>query len=444
MTATAHHSAQSLQQLAPNVTPKVRDGDLATTQLGLLAVGLVLIGASWATGKHFYHSYLVGYMGVLGLCLGGLFFTLIQHISRAGWSVVVRRLAENIAGVLPFMLLLFIPILFGFGDLFHHWAHANHDAAGNALAATDPKFDAVLAGKSAWLNSTFFFVRVAIYFAIWIGLAVFFRSQSIKQDETGDPAISLRLSRVAAPGLLLFALSITFAAFDWIMSLDPHWFSTIFGITYFAGGFMAFCAFLILLARWLGTKGYLQGAISTEHYHDLGKFLFTFMVFWTYTNFSQYMLIWYANLPEETRWFADRAEGGWGSIGTLLILGHFLIPFAFLMSRHVKRSPVGLSVGAIFLLIIHCFDMQFLILPTMGHGGGEHAAAGAEHAPLTGFAGFTAGFGEYLHHADWADFGCFVGMLSIVAGLVLFNIRRTNLVPVRDPRLAESLHFQNI
>lgn len=444
MTATAHQSAQSLQQLAPNVTPKVRDGDLATTQLGLLAVGLVLIGASWATGKHFYHSYLVGYMGVLGLCLGGLFFTLIQHISRAGWSVVVRRLAENIAGVLPFMLLLFIPILFGFGDLFHHWAHANHDAAGNALAATDPKFDAVLAGKSAWLNSTFFFVRVAIYFAIWIGLAVFFRSQSIKQDETGDPAISLRLSRVAAPGLLLFALSITFAAFDWIMSLDPHWFSTIFGITYFAGGFMAFCAFLILLARWLGTKGYLQGAISTEHYHDLGKFLFTFMVFWTYTNFSQYMLIWYANLPEETRWFADRAEGGWGSIGTLLILGHFLIPFAFLMSRHVKRSPVGLSVGAIFLLIIHCFDMQFLILPTMGHGGGEHAAAGAEHAPLTGFAGFTAGFGEYLHHADWADFGCFVGMLSIVAGLVLFNIRRTNLVPVRDPRLAESLHFQNI
>lgn len=443
MTATAHHSAQSLQQLAPNVTPKVRDGDLATTQLGLLAVGLVLIGASWATGKHFYHSYLVGYMGVLGLCLGGLFFTMIQHISRAGWSVVVRRLAENIAGVLPFMLLLFIPILFGFGDLFHHWAHANHDAAGNALAATDPKFDAVLAGKSAWLNSTFFFVRVAIYFAIWIGLAVFFRSQSIKQDETGDPAISLRLSRVAAPGLLLFALSITFAAFDWIMSLDPHWFSTIFGITYFAGGFMAFCAFVILLARWLGTKGYLQGAISTEHYHDLGKFLFTFMVFWTYTNFSQYMLIWYANLPEETRWFADRAEGGWGSIGTLLILGHFLIPFAFLMSRHVKRNPVGLSIGSIFLLIIHCFDMQFLILPTMGHGGGDHAAAGAEHA-LTGLAGFTAGFGEYLHHADWADFGCFIGMLAIVAGLVLFNIRRTNLVPVRDPRLAESLHFQNI
>ena len=446
MTATAHQSAPSLQQLAPNITARVKDGDLAKTQSVLLAVGILLIGIAWGTGgKHFYFSYLVGYMGVLGICLGALFFTMVQHITRAGWSVTLRRVTENTAAALPLMAVLFVPIALGFDTLFHHWAHANHDPVTHAaLAETDPKFDQVLAGKASWLNQTSFFVRAAIYFAIWIGLALYFRAKSIKQDDNGDPAISLHLARIAAPGLLLFALSVTFAAFDWLMSLDPHWFSTIFGVAYFAGGFMAFFAFTILLARYLGKQGYLKEAITTEHYHDLGKFLFTFMVFWTYTNFSQYMLIWYANLPEETRWFADRAEGGWGSIGTLLILGHFLIPFAFLMSRHVKRSPVGLSVGAIFLLIIHCFDMQFLILPTMGHGGGEHAAAGAEHAPLTGFAGFTAGFGEYLHHADWADFGCFVGMLAIVAGLVLFNIRRTNLVPVRDPRLAESLHFQNI
>ncbi len=440
MTATAHLSAPSLQQLAPHVTPKVRDGDLATAQMGLLAVGVVLIGAAWATGTHFYFSYLVGYMGMLAICLGALFFTMLQHITRAGWSVVVRRLAENIAGVLPFMLVLFIPLLVGFGELYHHWAEPN--------AA-----DGVLEGKNVWLNTTFFFVRVAIYFAIWIGLVWFFRGNSIKQDETGDPALSLKMARVAAPGLLLFALSLTFASFDWIMSLDPHWFSTIFGLTYFAGGFMGFAAFVILLARWLGAKGYLQGAITTEHFHDLGKFLFAFMVFWTYTNFSQYMLIWYANLPEETGWFLRRAENGWGSIGTILVIGHFLFPFAFLLSRNVKRHPVGLSIGAIFLLVMHCFDMQFLILPEAGgtHAGG-HGGAHAEHATsATGahaadgaVARFTHSFGDYLHQIDWADFGCFVGMMAIVAGLTLFNIRRTNLVPVRDPRLAESLHFTNV
>jgi hypothetical protein len=442
MTATAHPSAPSLQQLAPNVVPKVRDGDLATAQFGLLAIGVALIALAWTTGgDRFYFSYLVGYMGVLSLCLGALFFTMLQHITRAGWSVVVRRVAENTAGVLPFLLLLFVPILVGFDTIFHHWAHANVDPVTHQPLAPDhPKYDVVLAGKSAWLNKPFFLVRVVIYFAVWTGLAVFFRRLSIKQDASGDPALSLRMSRVAAPGLLLFALSTTFAAFDWIMSLDPHWFSTIFGVSYFAGGFMAFCAFTILLVRWLCSRGYLQGAVSTEHFHDLGKLLFAFMVFWTYTNFSQYMLIWYANLPEETMWYLKRQDHGWGTVGTIMILGHFFLPFAFLMSRHVKRSPVGLSIGAIFLLVIHCLDMQYLILPE-AHVG-SHAAPTA-HAAEGAIAQFTHGFGEYLHQVGWADFGCFAALLAIVAGLALFHIRRTNLIPLRDPRLAESLHFQN-
>ena len=446
MTAIAPHTAPSLQQLAPTITAKVKAGDLAKAQMGLLAVGLVLIAAAWATGgKHFYFSYLVGYMGVLGICLCALFFTMVQHITRAGWSVSVRRLAENIAGTLPVMFLLFLPIWFGFHDLYHHWLNPE------AYVVDGPHYDKVLDGKKGYLNATAFFVRVVVYFAIWIGLAWHFRRQSIKQDETGDPAISLHLSRIAAPGLLLFALSITFAAFDWIMSLDPHWFSTIFGITYFAGGFMAFFAFTILLAKWLGKQGYLKEAITTEHYHDLGKFLFTFVVFWTYTNFSQYMLIWYANLPEETRWFQDREQGGWGAVGTLLVFGHFFIPFAFLLSRHVKRSSLGLPIGAIFLLVIHCIDMQFLILPSAGHGEAhgvpDHAANVGEqlaHGIEYGIARFPSDLGTYVHNLHWADFGCFAGLLALITGLVLMNIRKTNLVPVRDPRLAESLHFQNI
>jgi hypothetical protein len=428
MTATANTTAPSLQQLAPHVTARVKDGDLGTAQMGLLGVGIALIGAAWATGgDDFYFSYLVGYMGVLGICLGGLFFTMVQHITRAGWSVTTRRLAENTMSALPVMLVLFIPVLIGYDKLYHHWLHP------------DPN-DTVLAGKSAWLNSTFFFVRVGIYFAIWIGLATFFGKKSKQQDETGDPALSLSMSRVAAPGLFIFALSITFAAFDWIMSLDPHWFSTIFGITYFAGAYMSFLAFTILIAKWLGNKGYLKDAITTEHYHDLGKLMFGFMVFWTYTNFSQYMLIWYANLPEETVWFAHRKEHGWGAIGTVLIVGHFFIPFAFLMSRHVKRNGVALSLGAIFLLIIHCIDMQYLILPNRGHG--EAAAAGGEHATEHAH-GFGAMLGEYFHTIGWADYGCYFGLMAILAGVVLLNVRKNNLVPLRDPRLAESLHFEN-
>ncbi|HEX6811444.1 MAG TPA: quinol:cytochrome C oxidoreductase [Planctomycetota bacterium] len=428
MTASAHMTAPSLQQLAPHVAARIKDGDLASVQMGLLGVGVVLLGAAWGTGgEHFYFSYLVGYMGVLGICLGALFFVMIQHITRAGWSPTVRRIAENTMWALPLMLLLFVPIFVGIDKLYAHWVHANPN-------------DLVLEGKSGWLNKNFFLVRVVAYFGIWIGLAWFFRSNSIKQDETGDPAISLKLSRRAAPGLLLFALSTTFAAFDWIMSMDPHWFSTIFGVTYFAGAAMASLAFTILFAKWLGRRGYLKNAITVEHYHDLGKLMFVYMVFWTYTNFSQYMLQWYANMPEETHWFLVRTVNGWGAIGTILIVGHFFIPFAFLMSRHVKRHGMALSAGAIFLLVIHCIDMQFLILPNASHGQEEGQAA---KELLAGSAGFSEQLGDYLHHVHWTDFGCFLGILSLVAGLTLMNMRKANLVPIRDPRLSESLHFLN-
>jgi len=445
MTASVPLTAPSLEQLAPHVTSRVRAGDLKTAQMVLLGTGIALIAIAWATGgESFFGSYLVGYVGVIGICLGALFFTMLQHVTRAGWAISLRRLAENIAWTLPFMFLLFAPILIGFGHpLYEHWTGAELDP-------TKPGFDHVLAGKSVWLNKPFFFGRAVAYFAVWIVLAWYFRRASIQQDETGDPAVSLHLSRVAAPGILLFALTITFAAFDWIMSLDPHWFSTIFGIAYFAGGYMGFFAFIILMAKWLGSKGYLRDAINVEHYHDLAKLMFVFMVFWTYTNFSQYMLIWYANLPEETHWFAVRRENGWLAIGIILILGHFFIPFAFLMSRHVKRNGKALVAGAIFLLVIHNIDMQFLVLPSIGHAehtGGAHATgepgAGIAEAVSDGFRTFPHDFGVYLHGISWADFGCFIGLLAIVAGLTIFNVRRSNLVPLRDPRLAESLHFQN-
>jgi len=435
---TVTMTAPPIDQVAPNVITRVRDGDLRTGQMALIGAGAGLLALSlvWglsADAERFWFSYLTAYMGVLGMCLGGLFFTLLQHITRAGWSVGVRRLAEHLSGTLPFMLLLFVPICFGFDSLFGHWAHA-------------PDADKVIAGKRAWLNPAFFFVRVGIYFAIWIGLGTWFRRMSLKQDETGDPQLSLKMARVAAPGILLFALSITFAAFDWLMSLDPHWFSTIFGVCYFSGGFMAFLAFAVLMAQWLGKRGYLKEVINVEHYHDLGKLMFAFMVFWTYVNFSQYMLIWYANLPEETSFYLHRKEGGWGAVGTLLVFGHFLVPFAFLMSRHIKRRPLTLGIGAAFLLVIHWIDMQYLVLPNAAHA---HGADQAGHAPeaLTTGGGLFGHFGHNIqvwkHGLTIHDLLCFLGMLSLVTGLTVMNVRKNNLVPTRDPRLLETLRFQN-
>jgi hypothetical protein len=427
---TATMTAPPVDQVAPNLITRIKQGDLATPQNALLGAGTVVLAVSWiAGGDRFYFAYLTAYMFMLGICLGGLFFTMLQHITRAGWSVTVRRVAENVMAALPWMLLLFLPIVVGFGDLFH-WSHAEE-------VARDP----ILQGKSGYLNPVFFFVRVALYFAIWIGLAFWFRRTSIAQDESGDPALSLRMARVAAPGLLLFALSITFAAFDWIMSLDPHWFSTIFGVTYFAGGFMAFLAYVTLLTMWLNRRGYLRDAVNTEHFHDLGKLMFAFMVFWTYVNYSQYMLIWYANLPEETAWYQHRRENGWGAIGTLLIFGHFLVPFAFLMSRHIKRRTATLATGAAFLLVMHWIDMHYLILPNMAHA--------TETAPMVDasrgvWGPFASDLGHWAgHHLHWTDFTALASVILLVTGLVLVNVRKSNLVPVRDPRLPESLAFLN-
>lgn len=443
---TATMIVPPIAQVAPDLGTEVKQGDLALPQNALLCVGLLLLVGSCAANMfgdqkvRFYYGYLTAFMFTLGICLGAMFFVQVQHITRAGWGVTVRRVAENVMWVLPWMALLFLPVVVGFKELYT-WSNPD---------LLDPKsvhYDGNIAAKSGYLNPVFFSVRVVLYFVVWIAMAWYFRRTSLQQDKNGDGALTLRMARVSAPCLLLFALSVSFAAIDWIMTLNPHWFSTMFGVTYFAGAYMAFLAFVILLCRWLGRKGYLRAAINTEHYHDLGKLLFAFMVFWTYVNFSQYMLIWYADLPEETQWFQARRENGWGAVGTLLILGHFMVPFVFLMSRHIKRNPVTLIAGAVFMLVMHWVDMQYQILPSLHvtHAAG-HAAEGHAASPEVfgqTFGPFLHDLGQYLPQLKWYDFTTWIGMLSLVTGLVIMNIRKTNLVPVRDPRLSESLHFQN-
>ncbi len=369
-----------------------------------LGTSALLAAAGAGAGRDFFFAYLVNYAFALSLALGALFFVILQHLTRAGWSVVVRRLAEGVAATMPVLAILFVPVLVGLHDLYH-WSHP-------AALAHDP----LLQRKAPYLNVPFFVGRWVVYLLVWSLLARFFLARSTAQDASRQVEESLAMQRRAAPAMLLFALTVTFAAFDLLMSLDPHWFSTIFGVYFFAGGFVGFLALLIVVAFAVQRAGLLVHAITREHYHDLGKLLFAFVVFWAYIAFSQYMLIWYANLPEETGWFLRRQSGGWGWVGLTLIFGHFLLPFLALLSRTPKRRKRLLVPIAVWVLAMHWVDLFFVV--------------GPERSPER-FA---------LHAVDLALLVGFVGMMT-AAFAHTFKTRA--LVAEGDPRLEESLTFEN-
>lgn len=369
------------------------------------AAASVVLAAVTAGGfKRLAFAYLTSYAWALSLALGALFFVILQHLTRAGWSVVVRRLAEGVAATLPYWAVLALPVLASVGALYH-WSHAD------AVAA-----DRLLQAKSAYLNVPFFVVRLAVYFAVWVWLTRFFVGRSRGQDESGDPGVSLVLQRRAAPAMIGFALTVTFASFDLLMSLDPHWFSTIFGVYYFAGSIVGLVALLTVMALVLQRSGLLRRAITVEHYHDLGKLLFAFTVFWAYIAFSQFMLYWYAALPEETGWFVRRQTHGWGVIGLVLLLGHFLLPFVVLLSRTPKRTPRVLGVAAVWMLLMHWVDLYWLVVPEVSR---ESAVP------------------------QLVDVTALVTVAALGTAFVVLALRKHSLVPERDPRLGESLAFEN-
>jgi hypothetical protein len=307
------------------------------TVLGVigLAAGVLLIFVTDEGRPRFFHAYLVSFCYFLSLALGALFFVALQHLTRSGWSVVVRRLAEGIAATLPVLAVLCIPVLLGMHDLYH-WTHSD------AVAG-----DSLLQWKQPYLNTPFFIVRVVVYFVVWTLLAWFFLTASVRQDATGDVRLTLRMQAASAPAMVLYAITVTFAAFDLLMSLDPHWYSTIFGVYYFAGSVVGFFALLALVVYLLQRAGRLTRAITIEHYHDLGKLIFAFVVFWAYIAFSQYLLIWYANIPEETVWYLRRQSGSWAAVSLVLLFAHFVVPFVALLSRVSKRRKSLLAAVAV-------------------------------------------------------------------------------------------------
>jgi hypothetical protein len=372
--------------------------------LGAMALGVVFsgIGAIIAQ-RQFAFSWLFAFTFFFTLCAGSLFWILVHHAVDAEWSVVVRRQLENVASLLAVLALLFVPILLLAPVLYRWWT---------LTASADPLY----AEKAPFLNAPFFVIRVVIYFTILIGAALLLRNFSVKQDQDGAARHTLRMRKIAVAGIPLFALSLTFAAFDWLMSLEYKWFSTMWGVYIFAGAAGSSMSLLVLVITALRSKGYLQSVVTIEHYHIMGKLMLAFCVFWAYIGFSQYMLIWYANIPEETSYFLRRNIESWNVLSTFLVIGRFFLPFPLLLLQGTKKRPGVLSAVAAWIVFMQLVDVYIIIMPML------HETGFTPHI-LDAVALLTIG--------------------SILALVFLKLLGSTALFPPRDPRLPESLRLTN-
>ena len=372
---------------------------------GAVGLGLTLVGF-FASPQITMHSYLVSFSYWLGIALGALALLMANNAAGARWNVVVRRLNESIAATMPVFLVLFVPIFLGARHLFL-WVDPPVTLPADTLK--------LLHHKHPYLNLGSFGLRALVYFAVWIGLAVLLRGWSVRQDTTGAAALTRKQRRLSAGGLPFLAFTLTFASFDWLMSLNPLWSSTIFGLYIFSGGFVAAIALLCIFASSLvRSREPLGRLINDSHLHNLGKYLLAFVAFWAYMAFSQYMLIWVGNLPEEVPWILIRREGPWRLIGLFLIVGHFVLPFLILLSRDLKRNPKALAAIALWVMLAHYFDVYWIVMPAL------HTGDLAIH---------------------WTQLTSFAGVGGLALGFGLWRLRGEHPVPVGDPYLEDSLRY---
>lgn len=400
---------------------------------GLVVLGLAAMGKPANSNPQFWHAYLMNFGFVASIVIGGLFFTIASHLFGAYWATSIRRLAEIVASAMPVILVLFLPIVWfvwqdDAGALYPWTAVGEIVVDGEQVTDRLVKADPVLKLKADYLSPKWFTIRAAIIFAIWLFAARLMAKGSLKVDQTGNVDTLRNLARSSGPLMVLFALSLNVAAFDWFMSLDPIWFSTMFGVYYWAGCLMSFLAVLLIVIFILQTLGVVTQSIRVEQRHDIAKLMFAMVVFWGYVTFSQFMLIWYANVPEETKWFADRGAGtsmGISNMTGWLFIVHLIIPFLGFMSKRVRRNPVAMVFWAVWLLAAHWYDMYYIVMPTLRVTERFTGAAVGSATPLL------------------LEIMCLVGMVLVLIGAVARATADKYLIPVRDPRMHEALTYVN-
>ncbi len=390
--------------LQDNVEYQKKDLPIKLSQLGwlLFSAGLFLGVIGFFSDQHrALLNYLMAYMFILSIGIGALLLIALEYVGGADWSVPIRRVVEFLAAIIIFLPILVLPLIFNIHDIFH-WAHKDIAAA-----------DEILKGKSPYLNETFFIIRVFAVLAIW-GLFYFLLIRnSNTQDKTKDQLLTKKNIILSAIFIPFFAITITITAVDWLMSLEPHWFSTIFGVYFFSGSVVASLAAVTLFVVKLKENGYMHPELVDDHLFSLGALQFAFINFWAYIAFSQYLLIWYANLPEENFWFLHRWENGWQYLSILLIIAHFIVPYAALLSQPAKMDPKRLKFISIWILFAHFIDLYWLVMPNVN--------------------------GYYF---SWIDI--IVPLLAIGVIILIFNYRanKSNLVPIGDPKLQKGLDFR--
>lgn len=374
-----------------------------TTYSVLMFLGLAIfaIGLKQAQERA-WASYLIGFFFFTSLSLGGIFFSCLQHVTHAGWSVNIRRFSESMSSFLPYSFILGLIFLFTGSGKLYKW-----------LDTSFMMSDAMLAKKVSYLNCTFFSIRLIIFFAVWMFLKNRIIGQSLKQDETGDSEISNKVVPWSIAFLLFFAISYSLFSVDAIMSLDPKWYSTMFGVYCFAGLFQASIAMMILITLWVRKKGLVNGFVTAEHLHDMGKFLKGFTIFMAYIGFSQFMLIWYANLPEETEFFLHRSHGGWMFVSLSLLIFKFIVPFLILLPMKNKRSVPHLTLVSVLILVMEYVDLYWLVYPNIKGGG-------------------------HIMFGVW-EVGIFLGFLGAFMFAVSKFLAGHSLIPMKDPRRHESM-----
>ena len=366
-------------------------------------IGIVLMAVGWAVYglEAFLQSYLIGFIFWLGITMGSLALLMVQYLSGGAWGMVTRRIFEASTRTLPLMAVLFLPIAFNLPVLYE-WVRPE--------AAADPGIQT----KAGYLNSGFFFVRAVLFFAIWGALAFFLNRWSREQDETAPRLPGPRDGRfrvLSGPGLVLYVVTLTFMSVDWIMSLEPHFYSTIFGILILGGQGLSTMAFTIVVLSALVRFRPMSAVVEADHFHDLGKLLLAFVMLWAYFNASQLIIIWSGNLPEEIPWYLERLYGPWEWVAWVVFLGHFVLPFGLLLSRDLKRRPHLLARLAVFVLVMRVVDLIWTIGPVFRHESTIH----------------------------WLDFATVVGLGGLWAALFFTNLAGRALLPAHDPYFEEAI-----
>lgn len=370
---------------------------------GALGIVACIVGAVFHLEQALY-SYLMAYVFVWSMAVGVLIMLMIAHATRARWFIPFRPLAEGMSATLPILIILFVPIAVG-ASVIYPWLHTDK--------LTDPHLIEVIHKKRAYLNFVFWVLRAALYFAIWWGLALAMRRHTRRDPAAGRDA----LATLGGFGLPWVGLALTFASFDWIMSLDPSWYSTIFGVYVFAGGFLAGLSLIAIVAWVTDGAGLLGDVVHGSHYHALGRMMLAFLIFWGYIGFFQGLLIYIANEPHEVTYYVHRLSGAWPAVGLILIFGHFVVPFLLLLSRPLKFRRHLLGAVAVWLVIMHFVDSYWLVLPELHHD---------TLAP------------------SWMDLAALIGVLGITVAFAGWRLSKRSLVATNDPALGYAATYQSL